>query len=211
MDRLPGLSRSCQTAVMQNRIILAVLLALAACGKPTEHEPVEPTDGAAAATAPATETATSTAAAAPASRYTSLKQCKVTRSAPAEDWSESRCDGVGGWALQLDYGDLRETVQLLRAGRPPLDLNLGALTGGAFNSVGDAIEWRAPGVGQPPAALILRNSVSEDVNQPERLTAYLVVADLAQGCVVANVRPSADQNAAARAVADGPRRACLKP
>jgi hypothetical protein len=196
---------------MENRIILAVLLALAACGKPAEPEPAEPTNGAAAAPVPASEMVASTAAPVPVSRYTSLKQCKVTRSAPDEDWSESRCDGVGGWALQLDYGDLRENVQVLRAGRPPLDLNLGALTGGAFNSLGDAIEWRAPGAGQPPAALILRNSVSEDVNQPERLTAYLVVADLTQGCVVANVRPSADQNGAARAVADGPRRACVQP
>ena len=203
---------------MKLRIAASALVLLAACNQPAEQDPpTQPSaaaEGAAAgavpATSPAADMATSAAAAAPASRYTSLKQCKVTRSAPDEDWSESRCDGQGGWALQLDYGDLRENVQVLRAGRPPLDLNLGALTGGAFNSVGDAIEWRAPGAGQPPAALILRNSVSEDVNQPERLTAYLVVADLAQGCVVANIRPSANQNAAARSIADGPRRDCLK-
>ena len=197
---------------MKLRIAASALVLLAACNQPAEQDlPVQASEAASEVAAAPVNPAISAAAAAPTSRYTSLKQCKVTRSAPDEDWSESRCDGVDGWALQLDYGDLRENVQVLRAGRPSVDLNLGALTGGAFNSVGDAIEWRAPEAGQPPAALILRNSVSEDVNQPERLTAYLVVADLAQGCVVANVPPSADQNAAARAIADGPQRNCLKP
>lgn len=203
---------------MQIRIALSVLALLAGCdqpatpGPPAQQSTLADTEVAVAPTAaPAASPAAQTPPTAPASLYTSLKHCKVTKSAPDEDWSESRCEGVGGWTVQLDYGDLRENVQVLRTGQKTLDLSLGSLTGGAFNAIGDALEWRAPGAGLPPAALILRNSVSEDVNQPERLTAYLVVADLAQGCVVANIRPSADQNTAARAIADGPRRACLKP
>ena len=61
-----------------------------------------------------------------------------------------------------------------------------------------------------PAALILRNAVSEDPEDSSRVTASLLVVDLAQGCVVAQVRPQAGQNEAARLIADGPKRACLK-
>ncbi len=203
---------------MQIRIALSVLVLLAACNQAPERDsPAKTSAAAKPAAAPSSSPSSPPASPSPpaatpaaASRYTSLKQCKVTNSAADEDWSESRCAGVGGLALQLDYGDLRENVQVLRAGQPPLDLALGSRSGGAFNAVGDPVEWRGRGPGNAPAALILRNNVSENVDQPERLTGYLVVTDLTQGCVVANLRPAADQNAAARAIADGPRRACLK-
>ncbi len=128
---------------------------------------------------------------------------------PDEDWSVSRCDGPGDWSLQIDYGDARDDVQLLRKGKPAQPLNLGALTGGAFNGLGDTIEWRGVDAVKP-TALILRNNVSESPEDSSRITASLLVVDLAQGCVVAQVRPQSGQNEKARALADGPKQPCLK-
>jgi hypothetical protein len=196
---------------MKRLIPLVLPVLLAAC---TEKKPEAPAaTEAATASAAASETpaapASTLAAAARVSSYTSLKDCEVVDSNADEDWSVSRCSGPGGWALQIDYGDARDDAQLLPKGKAAQPLNLSALTRGAFNGLGDTVEWRGASADKP-SALILRNAVSEDPEDSSRVTASLLVVDLAQGCVVAQVRPQAGQNEAARLIADGPKRACLK-
>lgn len=168
---------------------------------------VGPTDAADAAIA------TDAVAQGPArqSRYTSLKACKVIEDGGGEDWSVSRCAGLGGFTLMVNYGDARDDLELHKPHEQPVLLGLTYLSGGGFNTLGDTIEWRGPGAGAnfAPTALIVRNSAVQDPEHPERPTALLVVVDLVQACVVAQVKPQSGQNEAARAIADGPRRKCL--
>ncbi len=148
----------------------------------------------------------------PGSHYTSLKDCKVTELREDEDWSVSRCDGPNGYGLIVEYGDARDDLQLIRPGGKPVELGLLALGGGGFNALGDAVEWRWSGKGGTlaPIALIVRNNAVETPERPEQPTGFLVVVDLKQGCVVAQVRPMKLQNEAARKIADGPQQPCLK-
>lgn len=197
-----------------NRIATTLsLLLLAACSDQSEPEPA-PTDAPAAnvATSEAPDPPASTSADGRASQYTSLGDCKVVELREDEDWSVSRCTGPGGYGLFVDYGDARDDLRLIKPGTQPVELGLLALSNGGFNSLGDAVEWRGSGAGEAfkPAALIVRNNAVENPERPERPTALLVVIDLAQGCVVAQVRPRSGQNEAARAIADGPRQPCLK-
>ncbi len=198
---------------MKRLISLVPLALLAACTQTPADKPEVPPTGAASASAAPGESAEATPSASEAvgrvSTYTSLKDCEVVDSNEGEDWSVSRCSGPGGWGLQIDYGDARDDAQLLPKGKAARPLNLGALTGGAFNGLGDAVEWRGASADKP-AAMILRNSVSEDAEDSSRVTASLLVVDLTQGCVVAQVRPQAGQNEAARKLADGPRLSCVK-
>jgi hypothetical protein len=151
------------------------------------------------------------AGAARVSRYTSLKDCKVTESNEEEDWSISACPGIGIWKIQRDYGDAREYLRVARADRsvPPKQVAMGY---SGFNSLGETLEWRGTGEGREfaPNALILRNFVSEDPEHSERTTALLMVIDLQQACTIGQVRPGPGQNEAARAIADAPRRSCAK-
>lgn len=196
---------------MKRLIPFMPLVLLAGCSseQPTAPEASETATAAASAAAAASPAAATLKAAARTSTYTALKDCSVVESNEEEDWSVSRCAGPGGWSLQIDYGDARDDAQLLHQGKPAQPLNLGALTGGAFNGLGDTAEWRGASADKP-TALILRNNVSEDSEHTEVQTGVLLVVDLTQGCVVAQVRPQAGQNEKARVVADGPRQPCLK-
>ncbi|MFN3516021.1 MAG: hypothetical protein ACK4YM_02555 [Novosphingobium sp.] len=194
------------------RIVLLPLL-LAACSGGGEPPPEAAASDAAspAAGEDAAAAARSAATGARRSRYSALKDCTVIDSAEDEDWSVSRCAGPGGFTLFVDYGDARDDLRIQRKGAEPVAVGLVALGGGGFNTLGDAVEWRGSGQGDAfvPAALIVRNRLVEDPEQPERPTGMLVVIDLARGCAVAQVRPQSGQNEAARAIADGPQRPCL--
>jgi hypothetical protein len=209
----------CASFAGMNRFaVLSLVLSLAACSQQAEEAKVPPPSGnATAATDTPVAGQPSTSAQAAISRYTSLKDCKVVRSGEeaGEDWSESVCNGPGSWLLKVNYGDAREGLELIGPGpkrvtSEPVSAELIA-PGVGFNAFGEKVEWRVPGAGDAfdPAALIVRNSVTVD---PEtgRQESFLLVADLAQWCLVAKVRPGAGQNEQARAIADGPRRACLQ-
>lgn len=203
---------------MNRFAVLLLALPVAACS----GERAEPSasESAAASVASAAETASSESPAAdasgqsaPASRYTSLKACKVVEDGGGEDWSVSRCEGTGGYALIVDYSDARDDLQIVRKDQTTTDVDLFKYTGGGFNALADTVEWRGNGEGEGfvPRALIVRNQVSEDPAHSERSTAILTVIDLERACVTALVRPKADQNEEARAIADIPQRPCLKP
>jgi hypothetical protein len=195
------------------RFVYALALLLAggcAPGKPAAPEP----EGSAAPepSAAGSDAEDATQAKGPASRYTSLKACKLVDSKPGEDWSVSRCPGQGAYTLVLNYGDARDDLALRRTGHKDAELGLPDLSGGGFNAIGDAVEWRGVETvrGFKPATLIVRNAAVQDPERPENPTSLLVVVDLAKGCAVAQVGPGPGQNERARAVADGPARPCLK-
>lgn len=193
-----------------NRLSLAPLLLLAACSKPAEPalEPSNEASAAASSDAASRATAEPDAAASdtpgPVSQYTRFKDCELIAEGRGEDWSTSACKGLGGYDLRIEYGDARDELVLVRAGRPPARLGLFQLGGGGFNTLGDTAEWRGAGQGRSftPSALIVRNKLSEDPEDSARQTAYLLVIDLAKGCIAAQVPPGSDQNEAARGIAD---------
>lgn len=192
-----------------------VALALGACSGGKPDAPATDVALVPSETAPA-EAATPVPDAAAAvtartSQYTSLKDCKVIDDGGGEDWSVSRCAGPGGYALQVNYFDARDSLSLMRGGKVTAELKLWLRGGGGFNSIGDTVEWRGPKGDGPfaPSTLIVRNNVFRNPEQPERVTGILEVIDLKRGCVVGSLEPQAGQNEAARAIADGPPRPCL--
>lgn len=197
-----------------NRIVLiAPALLLAACSGEAAQQAEPEASTAVTTPSPAAEpTATTAAAAEHVSRYAKLDDCKTVRTKEDEDWAVLRCEGQGGIGLTLNYYDARDDLELVRPGKPPIQIGVPYLAGGGFNKLGDTVEWRGTGEGAAfrPSALIVRNNAIENSEQPERSTSFLTVIDIAQGCAVAQVRPGAGQNEQARAIADGPPGKCLR-
>jgi hypothetical protein len=140
-------------------------------------------------------------AAAPAtSVYSSLSGCKLIKT--GHDWSVSACRGVGGYNLQLEYDDARESITVYS----PDPLNLWQVVSNGFSSVGQKAEWRVTTKNgkQVPQALIVRFNASENPEDSSKVTSYLVVAKITpdQICVTDKIAPSATANEEARKAAD---------
>ena len=192
---------------MKRPSCLAACLRLgAACGQ----EASGPADEAAPAAKPAPAARPAPAAVAdaepPRFRYTRLTGCTLIRSAPEEaGFFEHECEGEGGYRLRHVESDLRENVIVLAPGGGEHSLELSALSRGAFNTLGDTVEWRGDSAakGFVPTALILRHSAVEDPDPKVPEVSYLVVARLRPSpCVVARVPPGPGQNDRARELAD---------
>lgn len=194
---------------MTQPLRLAVLaLWLSACS-----QPAAPSKGAEAPADPAAAPSEAPAVDGRASRYTSLKDCRVTESEPDEaGYSRSECPGLGGYGLVVIDADARQNLLIqVPGGGEAVSLRLPERTGGGFSRLGDQAEWRGATGDGPfrPDALIVRYGVMENGDAaPE--TSYLLTISLGQGgpCLAGKTAPGPDQNAAARAVADGPLR-CL--
>lgn len=155
-------------------------------------------------------------AAAPRSyQYTRTDKCRTLEmNAEEGGWSVQLCPGLAGYRLKVTEGDLRQNVVVLLPGQGERSLALAEATGsGGFSSVGPVVEWRGTGQGRTfrPDALILRYSVVEDPDRPERPTSYLLAVTLAgrRPCITAKIAPGPGQNERARAAADRPGR-CLR-
>jgi hypothetical protein len=156
------------------------------------------------------------AAAAPlTSQYTRIDTCRTVELNEDEGgWSVQLCPGLAGYRLRVTEGDLRQNVVVLlpRGGERSLALSEATRSGG-FSSLGPTVEWRGRGAGRAfrAEALILRYSVVEDAERPERPTSYLLTVSLAhrRPCVTAKVPPGPAQNERARRIADGPA-SCLR-
>ena len=122
-----------------------------------------------------------------------------------------RCPGHGGWQLDWSESDLRQGLTLIGTDGKDSELRLSDLVAkGAFNSIGETIEWRGRDAGKPDA-LIVRMSVANGVEPRLPDISRLAVVRLAgTPCLVAIVEPTANQNEKARAIADGPMTGCLK-
>ncbi|HEX8922981.1 MAG TPA: hypothetical protein VF766_16015, partial [Pyrinomonadaceae bacterium] len=123
-----------------------------------------------------------------------------------EDWSVQACRGVGGYNLQLEYGDARESITVFSPNKQKHPLELWHIVSSGFSSVGQKAEWRVTTKNgkQVPIALIVRFNASENPEDSSKITSYLVVAKITPQkiCVTDKIAPSATQNEEARRAAD---------
>ena len=148
---------------------------------------------------------TLTASAAPmTSVYSSLSGCKLVKT--GRDWSVQACRGVGGYNLQLEYDDSRESITVFGPDRKAHQLNFWHVVSSGFSSVGEKAEWRVTTKKGKvvPMALIVRFVASENPEDSSKTTSYLVVAKITPQkiCVVEKIAPSATANEDARRAAD---------
>lgn len=200
---------------MNRFILLAPALLLSACSERAAEQPAAAATSDADGQTDMTTPVVSPSAPSPSqrvSRYTRLDDCKVVKTQEDEDWAVLRCEAQGGIGLTLNYYDARDDLELVRPGRPPVQIGIPNLAGGGFNKLGDTVEWcgTVEGGAFRPDALIVRNNAIENSERPERSTSFLTVIDIAQGCAVAQVRPGSGQNERARKIADWPGRPCLR-
>lgn len=143
------------------------------------------------------------------STYTSLKSedCKTLEFHEDEGgWYKGRCNGTAGYQLDLSEGDLRQSLTVITPGGKEFPLDLWSNVSGGFSSLGEKAEWRGPMTGNKiaPFALIVRFNVSEDTENPEKTTSYLVVSKITANeiCVTDVVKPIPNANVKARKLAD---------
>jgi hypothetical protein len=141
--------------------------------------------------------------------YTSLAadKCKtisVDKGMPGN--YSGRCDGVGGYKLEVNLDDERNSIGVVLPSKKVIGLDLWNHFSN-FSELGDMAEWRMKG--KQPVALIIRLKVS-DQGDGKPPTSYLIVSKIsgADACVTDIVKPSKSQNAQAQSLAD---RASIKP
>jgi hypothetical protein len=145
--------------------------------------------------------------------YTNLddKNCKAVNTDEENGISyRGRCPGVGGYALELLEGDLRQTVNVIAPNKRKFELNLTNISY-AFSYVGTKAEWRLNG--KTPVALIIRFNSSENLEDSSKVTSYLTVSKITRNeiCLVDVIKPSQNQNEKARQSADEAiNKPCLK-
>lgn len=150
--------------------------------------------------------------------YTDLaaEKCKTIESNPDEGGSYvGECAGVGGYKLEVLEGDIRQTINVIFPSGKKSELNFWTNVSSAFSSVGDKAEWRVNNKDKNPEpyALIVRYNASENPEQPEKTTSYLVVTKITKdaACITDIVKPSKDQNVTARKLADeSANKACIE-
>ena len=154
-------------------------------------------------------------AAAPISSvYSSLYRCKLVKT--GHDWSVQACRGVGGYNIELEYDDARESITIYSPDRQKHPLELWHVISGGFSSVGQKAEWRVNRKSGKvvPIALIVRFNASENPEDSTKITSYLVVAKITPQkiCVTDKIAPSATANEEARRAADASAdKPCLEP
>lgn len=141
--------------------------------------------------------------------YTTLadKQCKTLELNVEESgYYRGRCPGTGGYKLELIEGDLRQTINVIAPNRKKYELSLWTNVSSAFSAVGDKAEWRVmTEKGKiTPVALIVRFNASENPDNPNQMTSYLVVSKITANdiCITDVVKPGSDANAKAQELAD---------
>lgn len=149
-------------------------------------------------------TLTASATAPATSVYSSLSGCKLVKT--GHDWSVQACRGVGGYNLQLEYDDARESITVYSPNRQKHPLDLWRVLSGGFSSIGQKAEWRVTRKNGKivPHALIIRFNASENPEDSSKVTSYLAVAKITPQkiCVTDKIAPSSTMNEEARRAAD---------
>ena len=136
------------------------------------------------------------------SLYTSTgnKACRELDSNEEGVEYTGRCRGVGGYALDLYEGDLRQSLIVITPAKKEFDLGFTNFFAN-YSVIGDKVEWRTKaGV---PFALIARYTLADPVDG-KKSTSYLMVAKIGTkgACVVDVIDPGPKQNKKARISAD---------
>src|SRR3954469_3046013 len=135
--------------------------------------------------------------------YTSLAadKCKTiaVNNGMAGNYS-TRCDGVGGYKLEVYLDDERNSVGVVLPSKKTVGLDFWNYFGN-FSELGERAEWRMKG--KQPVALIVRLKVS-DQGDGKPQTSYLIVSKIigTEACVTDIVKPGKSQNAQAQSLAD---------
>ncbi|MBU0656618.1 MAG: hypothetical protein KJ914_15970 [Gammaproteobacteria bacterium] len=123
-----------------------------------------------------------------------------------EHLAKGRCKGVGGYMLEWEDGDARQTLNVIDPSGNAFPLDLSTNVSSGFSALGAKAEWRVEMHGKKtvPMALIVRYNVSEDPEKPEKTTSYLVVSKITpdEVCVTDVVEPGSKANEQARELAD---------
>ena len=145
--------------------------------------------------------------------YTSLEadKCKtVAVNNGMQGNYSTRCDGVGGYKLEVYLDDERNSVGVMLPSKKTVGLDFWNYFSN-FSALGEKAEWRMKG--KKPVALIVRLNVS-DQGDEKPPTSYLIVSRISptKACVTDIVKPSRNQNAQARRLADeASTKPCKKP
>lgn len=150
--------------------------------------------------------------------YTNLeaKFCRTIKSDSSETGDyQGRCPGVAGYALLVSEGDLRQNITVITPQRKQHSLDLWSVVSSAFSSLGPKAEWRMGKVKTKsiPVALIVRYNASENPDNPNKTTSYLVVTKITptEICVTDRISPGPTANEDARRLADeSATKPCLK-
>lgn len=140
-----------------------------------------------------------------------IQKCRIVEENKEEGpyWLR-RCPGHAGWQLVWSDSDLRQGLDLISPGGRKTDLRLSDLVAkGAFNSLGQKIEWRGDDLAAPDA-FIVRMNVANGVEPRLPDISRLAVVRLTETpCLVAVVEPGPRQNERAREIADGATSKCI--
>lgn len=111
-----------------------------------------------------------------------------------------KCKGVGGYDLEVYLDDERNSIGVVLPSKQTVGLDFWNYFGN-FSALGQKAEWRMKG--KEPIALIVRLNVS-DRGDEKPPTSYLIVSKISEtgACVTDIVKPSKNQNAEARRLAD---------
>jgi hypothetical protein len=137
------------------------------------------------------------------SSYTSIKENQCRTISTDELGSTQQCKSFANINVQVIDSDLRQSITLYRRGNL-YPLNFFAKVSSHWSMLGDKIEWRYRKNDKAhPIAMIVRFKVSEDLNNPNKMTSYLVVSKISPDniCVVGKIPPQANQNQLARNMA----------
>ena len=196
------------------RPALALFLLLTGCGPATEetNSLAEPEIGVVAYVVP--NKADPEAASIRRSAFTALDmdRCRVIEENKEEGpYWRRRCSAPANWRVEWSESDLRQGLTLISSDGRETDLRLSDLVAkGAFNSLGEMIEWRGDNPTEPEA-LIVRMNVANGVEpQLPDISRLAVVRLTGTPCLIAVVEPGENQNHRARDIADGPARPCVK-
>lgn len=149
--------------------------------------------------------------------YSSLSNCKKVASDVIS--STHLCGGVGGYKLQREGSDDRESITVISPNGKKHQLEFWNVISSAFSHVGEKAEWRVTRKNgkMVPIALIVRFTSSEysgDTSKPTSLISYLAVAKITPQkiCVTDKIAPSNTANEEARVAADASAdKPCVEP
>lgn len=135
--------------------------------------------------------------------YTNLADCTLVRNFEEGGGFERSCEGPEGWQLTYTQSDLRENLTLIGEDGSEHELGLSeTIARGAFNEIGDTIEWRSSDETSDVRAMIVRMNVARpDPMEADRSVLAVVRLD-GPVCLIGTVPPGPGQNVAARSLVD---------
>ena len=137
------------------------------------------------------------------SSYTSIKEKQCCTISTDEPGSTQKCKSFANINIHVIDSDPRQSISLLREGNL-YPLNFFIKISSHWSMLGDKIEWRyRKSDTAHPIAMIVRFNISEDLNNSNKMTSYLIASKITPNniCVVGKIALQANQNQLAREMA----------